>query len=887
MTGLAEIRSTFINYFKRHGHEEVKSSTLVPSNDPTLMFTNSGMVQFKNVFTGLESRSYNKAVTSQKCLRAGGKHNDLDNVGYTSRHHTFFEMLGNFSFGNYFKETAIPLAWDLITKEFSLPKNRLLVTVFHTDNEAMDIWKKYAGLSDSQIIKIKSSDNFWSMGATGPCGPCSEIFFDHGSNIAGGPPGSPNEDGDRFVEIWNLVFMQYDQLDNDKREDLPRPSIDTGMGLERMGAVLQNTHDNYNTDLMKALIDESANLSSQKVNGKYNIHHRVIADHIRSISFLIAEGIFPTNDGRGYVLRRIMRRAMRHIHFLGVKEPMLYKMVASLTREMGAAFPELIEAKQLIEESLLNEEIKFRSTLDRGLKLLDKEISRLNKGEKFSGEVAFKLYDTYGFPIDLTQDAVRDIDIEVDIESFNLSMDKQKRLARNAWIGSGEKIIEQVWIDLANNLDPTEFLGYNSLNSQAKILAIVIDGNVADKIENDKSAELIFNQSPFYAESGGQVSDTGIISNENFEAKIEKVRKISGLMVHKIIVSKGKIYNGDLVELVVDANRRKSIAANHSATHLMHQALKDVVGVQVNQRGSLNDSERLRFDFSSNKPISTNDIQKVEQIVNKHILEDTIVDTRVMDLEEAKKIGAQALFGEKYENEVRVVLMGFNSVWDAKSSSLRERFSMELCGGTHVHRTGMIGSFIIKSEMASSSGVRRIEALTGMNAIKYLQLNRLYIDQITSILKIPIDAVDKRLNSLLTEKKTLTQKIDQLEKNKPSNSDLGHDKNIKIINGISFVVNKLDNLQMKELRSLTDEYKQKFDKCIILNLSSHVKKTIYTVGVTDNITAKYSAQDIVKILNQLTNGKGGGRLDFAQGGGNEILNTEKLISKVEFYIKEK
>ena len=466
-------------------------------------------------------------------------------------------------------------------------------------------------------------------------------------------------------------------------------------------------------------------------------------------------------------------------------------------------------------------------------------------------------------------------------------MDKQKRLARNAWIGSGEKIIEQVWIDLANNLDPTEFLGYNSLNSQAKILAIVIDGNVTDRIENDKSAELIFNQSPFYAESGGQVSDTGIISNENFEAKIEKVRKISGLMVHKIIVSKGKINNGDLVELVVDANRRKSIAANHSATHLMHQALKDVVGVQVNQRGSLNDSERLRFDFSSNKPISTNDIQKVEQIVNKHILEDTIVDTRVMDLEEAKKIGAQALFGEKYENEVRVVLMGFNSVWDAKSSSLRERFSMELCGGTHVHRTGMIGSFIIKSEMASSSGVRRIEALTGMNAIKYLQLNRLYIDQITSILKIPIEAVDERLNSLLTEKKTLTQKIDQLEKAKPSNSDLGHDNNIKIINGISFVVNKLDNLQMKEMRSLTDEYKQKFDKCIILNLSSHVKKTIYTVGVTDNITAKYSAQDIVKILNQLTNGKGGGRLDFAQGGGNEILDTEKLISKVEFYIKEK
>ena len=491
MAGLAEIRSTFLNYFKKHGHEEVKSSTLVPSNDPTLMFTNSGMVQFKNVFTGLESRSYDKAVTSQKCLRAGGKHNDLDNVGYTSRHHTFFEMLGNFSFGNYFKEKAIPLAWDLITKEFSLPKERLLVTVFHTDNEAIKIWKKYAGLSDSQIIKISTSDNFWSMGSTGPCGPCSEIFFDHGSKVKGGPPGSANEDGDRFVEIWNLVFMQYDQLDSDKRENLPRPSIDTGMGLERMGAVLQGTHDNYNTDLMRALIEESANLSNQFVDGKFNIHHRVIADHIRSISFLIAEGIFPSNEGRGYILRRIMRRAMRHIHFLGVNEPMLHKMVASLTREMGAAFPELIEAKDLIEESLLNEEIKFRSTLDRGLKLLDKEINRLNKGEKFSGEVAFKLYDTYGFPIDLTQDVIREIELEVDIDSFNVSMEKQKEKARNAWVGSGEKKIEQIWFNLANNLDSTEFLGYNTLNSEAKVLAIVANGKTVDTIEEGNLVELI------------------------------------------------------------------------------------------------------------------------------------------------------------------------------------------------------------------------------------------------------------------------------------------------------------------------------------------------------------------------------------------------------------
>ena len=886
MAGLAEIRSTFLNYFKKHGHEEVKSSTLVPSNDPTLMFTNSGMVQFKNVFTGLESRSYDKAVTSQKCLRAGGKHNDLDNVGYTSRHHTFFEMLGNFSFGNYFKEKAIPLAWDLITKEFSLPKERLLVTVFHTDNEAIEIWKKYAGLSDSQIIKINTVDNFWSMGSTGPCGPCSEIFFDHGSKVKGGPPGSTNEDGDRFVEIWNLVFMQYDQLDSNKRENLPRPSIDTGMGLERMGAVLQGTHDNYNTDLMRALIEESANLSNQSVDGKFNIHHRVIADHIRSISFLIAEGIFPSNEGRGYVLRRIMRRAMRHIHFLGVNEPMLHKMVDSLTREMGAAFPELIEAKDLIEESLLNEEIKFRSTLDRGLKLLDKEISRLNKGEKFSGEVAFKLYDTYGFPIDLTQDATREINLEVDIDSFNVSMEKQKEKARNAWIGSGEKKIEQIWFDLANQLDSTEFLGYNTLNSEAKVLAIVINGSSVDKIDDGNLAELIFNQSPFYAESGGQISDTGFLINENLEAKIEGVKKISGLIIHKINIIKGQIKNGDLVKLTVDINKRRSIAANHSATHLMHQALKDVIGVHVNQRGSLNDCERLRFDFSSNKPMTKQEIEKVEKIVNQHIIEDTIVDTRLMDIDEAKKLGALALFGEKYDTEVRVVMMGFNSTLISQPTSKSKRYSMELCGGTHVQRTGMIGSFIIKSEIASSSGVRRIEALTGLNAIKYLQQSRSYIDQIITTLKIPIEAVNERLTGLINDKKSLLQKIDHFQKNKSSVSHTQDEiSDIRSINGISFVVNKLENIEIKEMRSLTDEYKQKFDQSIILNLSKHDHKIIYTVGVTSNLTNKYSASEIVKILNQLSDGKGGGRSDFAQGGGNNKINQAEIVNKIELFLK--
>ncbi|MFL2802616.1 MAG: alanine--tRNA ligase [Paracoccaceae bacterium] len=886
MAGLAEIRSTFLNYFKKHGHEEVKSSTLVPSNDPTLMFTNSGMVQFKNVFTGIERRSYDKAVTSQKCLRAGGKHNDLDNVGYTSRHHTFFEMLGNFSFGNYFKETAIPLAWDLITKEFSLPRDRLLVTVFHNDKEAIDIWKKYAGLSDSQIIKINTTDNFWSMGPTGPCGPCSEIFFDHGSKINGGPPGSPNEDGDRFVEIWNLVFMQYDQLDGDRRENLPRPSIDTGMGLERMGAVLQGTHDNYNTDLMRALIEESANLSNQNVDGKFNIHHRVIADHIRSISFLIAEGIFPSNEGRGYVLRRIMRRAMRHIHFLGVNEPMLHKMVSSLTREMGAAFPELIEAKDLIEESLLNEEIKFRSTLDRGLKLLDKEIKRLNKGEKFSGELAFKLYDTYGFPIDLTQDAVREINLEVDMKSFNISMEKQKEKARNAWIGSGERKIDQVWFDLANNLDSTEFLGYNNLIAQAKVLAIVLNGRTTDRVAEGNSAEVIFNQSPFYAESGGQISDSGYINNEIFEAEIEDIKKISGLIIHKINIIKGQINNGDLVKLTVDLNKRRSIAANHSATHLMHQALKDVIGVQVNQRGSLNDSERLRFDFSSNKAMSKYEIEKVEQIVNKHILEDTIIDTRLMDIDEAKKLGAQALFSEKYDNEVRVIMMGFNQTVISKASSKNKRYSMELCGGTHVQRTGMIGSFIIKSEIASSSGVRRIEALTGLNAVKYLQLNRSYIDQITTILKIPIESVNERLITLIKDKKSFTQKIDRLKITSSAIPSLDKSNEIKVIKGVSFVVNKLQNIPIKEMRSLTDDCKKKFDKSIILNLSNQDNKIIYTVGVTSNLTDKYSASEIIKILNQLSNGKGGGRPDFAQGGGSDEITQKEIIKNIEIFIKE-
>ena len=597
MVGLAEIRTAFLDFFEKKGHEVVKSSSLVPNNDPTLMFTNSGMVQFKNVFTGVEKRNYGSAVTSQKCLRAGGKHNDLDNVGYTARHHTFFEMLGNFSFGHYFKELAIPLAWDLITKEFDLPKEKLLVTVYHTDEEAIKIWQKYAGLSGSQIIKIKSTDNFWSMGPTGPCGPCSEIFFDHGPSVQGGPPGSSEEDGDRFVEIWNLVFMQYDQLEDGNQINLPKPSIDTGMGLERIGAVLQGTHDNFNTDLMRGLIEESANLSSQQPDGDMNIHHRVIADHIRSISFLITEGIFPSNEGRGYVLRRIMRRAMRHVHFLGVKEPMMHKMVNSLTREMGVAFPELIEARELIQDSLLNEEVKFKKTLDRGLDILDDEINKLKDGDKISGDVAFKLYDTYGFPLDLTQDTLRERQLQVDLKGFDEAKKLQKTRAREAWSGSGDKKIDRIWFDLCNKLGTTEFLGYKTLRSQAKVLALVIGGVQQDLADENDLIDAVFNQTPFYAESGGQVADSGRIFNDKMDATIEDVQKIGDLFVHKLKILNGKISSGDLVQLEVDPLTRNKISSNHSATHIMHQALKDVLGSHVNQRGSLNSAERIRFDF--------------------------------------------------------------------------------------------------------------------------------------------------------------------------------------------------------------------------------------------------------------------------------------------------
>ena len=886
MIGLAEIRTTFLDYFQKEGHEVVNSSSLVPDNDPTLMFTNSGMVQFKNVFTGTEKRIYESAVTSQKCLRAGGKHNDLDNVGYTARHHTFFEMLGNFSFGQYFKEVAIPLAWDLITKEFALPKEKLLVTVYHTDEEAIKIWEKYAGLSRSQIIRINSTDNFWSMGSTGPCGPCSEIFFDHGPSIPGGPPGSANEDGDRFVEIWNLVFMQYNQSKDGDRSNLPEPSIDTGMGLERMGAVLQGTHDNFNTDLMRGLVEASANLSSQDPDGDMNVHHRVIADHIRSIAFLIAEGIFPSNEGRGYVLRRIMRRAMRHAHFLGAKEPMMHKMVGALTREMGTAFPELIEAKELIEDSLHNEEVKFKTTLDRGLKILDNEINELKDGDKVSGDVAFKLYDTYGFPVDLTQDTLRERQLQVDLKGFERAMELQKERARKAWSGSGDKKLDVIWFELGSKLGATEFLGYNTLISQAKVLALVIKGVEQAKVSNNDLVDAVFNQTPFYAESGGQVADLGRAFNDEMEAVIEDVQKIGNLFVHKLKVIKGKISAGDLLRLEVDDFNRQEISANHSATHIMHQALKDVLGSHVNQRGSLNDAEKIRFDFSHDKPLSTKDIMLVEKIVNRKVLQNSIVSTRLMDLNAAKKLGAQALFGEKYDEEVRVVMIG-NSDERKSKTEHRNQYSMELCGGTHVERTGMIGSFVIKAEIASSSGVRRIEALTGLNALKFAQSNRSNISEIAVLLKAPVNKISERINTLLLDKRLLLDQISELKKGAGKLSNQKQvDNYSKKIHGVHLVINTLDQFESKDMRSLTDQQKKEIDFGVIINLSKDkdMDKISYNVGVTDNLCDVISAVEVMKIISSLTNGKGGGRPDFAQGGGHGIEKIGRIVQDVETFL---
>ena len=882
MASLNEIRRGFLDFFVRNGHEEIASSSLVPNNDPTLMFTNAGMVQFKNVFTGLEKRPYDRAVTSQKCVRAGGKHNDLDNVGYTARHHTFFEMLGNFSFGDYFKDDAIPLAWDLLTKDFGLDASRMLVTVYHDDDEAANIWKKVAGFNDDRIIRIDTSDNFWAMGPTGPCGPCSEIFYDHGDHIPGGPPGSPDEDGDRFIEIWNLVFMQFEQLDETTRENLPKPSIDTGMGLERIGALLQGKHDNYDTDLMRTLIEASAHATSTDPDGPDKMHHRVIADHLRSTSFLIADGVTPSNEGRGYVLRRIMRRAMRHAHQVGAKDPLMHRLVPALVAEMGQAFSELVQAQPLIEETLNLEEIRFRKTLDRGLGLLDTELADLADGAELPGETAFKLYDTFGFPLDLTQDALREKGRTVDVDGFNTAMEEQKSRARAAWSGSGDAADDSVWFDMRETHGATEFLGYDKLEAEGEILAIVKDGASSGNAAAGETVELVLNQTPFYGESGGQVGDTGTVRTDNGTATVTATRKkVGDLFVHTATVDSGTLTVTDAARLTVDADRRAKIRANHSVTHLLHEALRGTLGDHIAQRGSLVAPDRLRFDFSHNKAMSLADIAAVEREVNTYIRQNTPVETRIMTPDDARDLGAQALFGEKYGDEVRVVSMGAQA---GSGKGLNgDVYSLELCGGTHVARTGEIGLLVTLGESASSSGVRRIEALTGAAALDYLAEQDSRLSEVTLSLKAQREDVVDRVKSLMEERRTLQNEVADLRKRLALAGEGGtQEVAAKDIGGVPFLAQSLTGVSGKDLRGLIDEHKNRLGSGAILLVADTGGKAAVAAGVTDDLTDRVSAVDLVRAAAEAMGGKGGGgRADMAQAGGADPSKAAEAIAAAE------
>ena len=884
MVSVNDIRTTFLDFFEKNNHTVVNSSPLVPRNDPTLMFTNSGMVQFKNQFLGQEVRSYNRATTAQKCVRAGGKHNDLDNVGYTARHHTFFEMLGNFSFGDYFKEEAIKYAWDLITKEFGIDKNRLYVTVYHTDDEAANIWKKYAGLSDDRIIKIASDDNFWRMGPTGPCGPCTEIFYDHGDSVFGGPPGSPDEDGDRFIEIWNVVFMQNEQFSDGTLKPLKMQSIDTGMGLERIAALLQGSHDNYDTDLMRDLIEASANATNVDPYGEQNTHHRVIADHLRSTSFLIADGILPSNEGRGYVLRRIMRRAMRHAHLLGAKDPVMHQLVPALVRQMGQAYPELGQAQALIEESLLLEETRFKTTLDRGLKLLDEETKTFVSGSTLSGQTAFKLYDTFGFPLDLTQDALREKGVDVDVEGFNHAMSEQKAKARAAWIGSGEVADESIWFDLADKYGATDFLGYDTNTSEGQILALLQDGNLVDKVSEGDEVMVVLNQTPFYAESGGQIADNGFISIEKNKINITDVKKKAGIFIHIGKVVSGEISSGASAELFVNDVIRSGICNSHTATHLLNEALRTQLGDHIAQRGSLNAENRLRFDFSHSKSMTQSELREVELEVNNLIRQNSTVETRIMTPDDARKLGAQALFGEKYGDEVRVVSMGIKK--DSGKGLTGNTYSLELCGGTHVQRTGQIGAFALIGESASAGGVRRIEAFTGKTAELYYAEQTRILNELASIFKTKSENVIDRVKSLLDERKLLQSEIIDLRKAVAMGSN-DEAQNVIKVNNFNFYVQTFDDLPSKDLRSLVDEHKNRLGSAVILLISGAGGKAAISVGVTSDLVDKVNAVDLVKIAAIELGGKGGGgRPDMAQAGGNDMSNAKKAISLIEKYLKE-
>ena len=885
MQTVNDIRQAFLDYFAANGHQIVSSSPLVPLNDPTLMFTNAGMVQFKNVFTGNETRDYSRAVTSQKCVRAGGKHNDLENVGHTARHHTFFEMLGNFSFGDYFKELAIELAWNLVTKEFGLPKDKLLVTVHTSDEDAATLWRKIGGLSDEKIIRIPTSDNFWAMGDTGPCGPCSEIFYDHGDHIPGGPPGSPDEDGDRFIEIWNLVFMQFEQLTADERVNLPKPSIDTGMGLERIAAVMQGTHDNYEIDLMRALIMASATASNVDADGSHAVSHRVIADHLRSSSFLIADGVLPSNEGRGYVLRRIMRRAMRHAHLMGCQDPLLYRLLPSLVDKMGQAFPELVRAQPLITETLKLEESRFKTTLDRGLKILDEATADMSGGGTLDGETAFKLYDTFGFPLDLTQDALKAKGIGVDTAGFEKAMEHQRAEARKAWAGSGDTGTEKLWFEIRDEVGATEFFGYDTERAEGQVRALVLDGKRVEQAHAGQEIRLIANQTPFYGESGGQMGDHGtIVTADGGRIKVTDTQKVLGDMhIHVGTVEEGEVTVGDEAQFIVDGLRRRRLRANHSATHLLHEALRRHLGEHVTQKGSLVAPDRLRFDISHPKGLSPEEIAVVEADVNAQVQANNDVLTRLMDPDSAVKAGALALFGEKYGDEVRVVSMG--------APEGDQYFSTELCGGTHVRRTGDIGVFKIVGEGAVAAGVRRIEAVTGDGALAYFDGHEKALKGAAEALRVKPEDVPARVEALVEERKRLERELAEARKKlalgggaAASGGNGGGD--VKDLGGIKFAPRVLDGVPAKELKGMADELTKTLGSGVVALVSVTEGKANVVVAVTEDLTAKMSAVDLVRAGSAAVGGKGGGgRPDMAQAGGPDGDQAAKAIEAIEAAIQ--
>jgi len=875
MTSVNDIRSSFLSYFARNGHEAVASSPLVPRNDPTLMFTNAGMVQFKNVFTGVEKRDYVRATTSQKCVRAGGKHNDLDNVGFTARHHTFFEMLGNFSFGDYFKEHAIELAWNLLTKEWGLPKEKLTATIYEDDDEAMALWKKIAGLPEDRIVRLGAKSNFWQMGDTGPCGPCSEIFYDHGDKYWGGPPGSPEEDGDRFVEIWNLVFMQFEQFADGSRISLPKPSVDTGSGLERVAAVMQGTNNNYEIDLFKSLI--SSTMHATNFNGDPTTPSlRVISDHVRAMSFLIAEGVLPSNEGRGYVLRRIMRRAMRHATLLGATDPVIHKIVPTLVKEMGQAYPELVRGEQMIEETVRLEEHRFLKTLSRGLVILDDATAGLKQGDMLEGVTAFKLYDTYGFPLDLTQDALRTRGINVDLSGFEDAMARQRAEARKSWAGSGEASEDKVWFAVADQVGPTEFLGYETETAEGAVTALVKGGAIVDELKAGDEGYVVLNQTPFYGESGGQVGDTGTLSGEGIAASVLDTVKNNGVFGHKVKVTDGTIKVGSPLALLVDHDRRSAIRANHSATHLLHEALRLVLGDHVAQKGSLVSADRLRFDFVHTKPITPQELAEVEEIANDIVLQNSAVETRLMGVEEAKESGARALFGEKYGDEVRVVSMG-----DPTGNAVG--WSVELCGGTHVRRTGDIGLITILGDSGVAAGVRRLEALTAKGARNHARTNANLVAGVADALHVGPHEVFTRIEALQENLKKAERALSDANKklalggggSAPASAD-------ETVNGVTYVGRAVEGISAKDVKGLVDTEKKRIGSGVVtVVLKGEDGRGTVAVGVTDDLTGKYSAGDLIKLATVALGGQGGGgRPDMAQGGGPDGAKGAEAIAAV-------